>query len=108
MKRSIPLAFLLMVVFMGSLRMEAVEKSIKLPPDNRLAKLKPGPGVEVTQAKCGLCHSADYIVTQPRSDGKRWAAAVRKMIQVYGAPLTEQEEKMVVDYLSKAYSPERH
>ena len=41
--------------------------SYELPPET--AEFKPGPGVEVAQANCAACHSADYIRTQPRGAG---------------------------------------
>jgi sulfite dehydrogenase (cytochrome) subunit B len=75
-------------------------------PPIELAALKPGPGVEVANVNCRTCHSADYINTQPRGAGfgkDFWQAEVTKMIKVYGAPITEPDAKVIVDYLSTAY-----
>ena len=71
-------------------------RSIELPADNAMAELKPGPGVEVVRANCIACHSTDYIVRQPRSDAKRWEGEVKKMISVYGAPISEADAKVIV------------
>ena len=80
-------------------------RSIELPGDNAMAKLKPGPGVEVVRANCVACHSTDYIARQPHSDAKRWEGEVKKMISVYGAPIGEADAKVIVEYLAAAYGP---
>jgi len=78
-------------------------KSIALPDDSAVAKLKPGPGVEKARASCGICHSTDYIVRQPKMDAAHWQAEVKKMITVYGAPISEEDAKAISDYLTSAY-----
>ncbi len=80
-------------------------RSIELPADNAMAEIKPGPGVEVARANCIACHSTDYIVRQPRSDAKRWEGEVKKMISVYGAPISEADAKVIVAYLATVYGP---
>ena len=81
----------------------ADQKSITLLPDNALATLKAGPGMEVTRANCGICHSTDYIVRQPQGDAKQWQAEVTKMVKVFGAPMEPEEMARVVDYLATNY-----
>jgi sulfite dehydrogenase (cytochrome) subunit B len=76
---------------------------ITLPPDHPYAMLKPGPGSEVAQRSCVLCHSTDYIVTQPPGDQKQWDGVVTKMIKVYGAQLSEADAKTVAEYLARQY-----
>ena len=83
----------------------AAEKSITLPPDDAYAELAPGPGVELVRANCVLCHSTDYIVTQPRSDAKQWQGVVTKMMKVYGALINEQDAQAIVEYLVSAHGP---
>ncbi len=82
------------------------KKSITLPGDNAMAELKSGPGVDVVRASCVACHSTDYIVRQPRSEAKKWEAEVKKMIAVFGAPISESDAKVIVDYLSSVYGPQ--
>ncbi len=82
---------------------QAAEKSIKLPDDNPMGQLKPGPNVDVVRNNCIICHSTDYIVRQPASDTKKWEGEVQKMIKVYGAPISEADAKAIVDYLVIAY-----
>jgi sulfite dehydrogenase (cytochrome) subunit B len=76
---------------------------IALSPDHPYGMLKPGPGSEVAQRGCMLCHSTDYIVTQPPGDQKQWDGVVTKMIKVYGAPLSEADAKTVAEYLARQY-----
>jgi len=83
----------------------SAEKTIALPPDNAHGALKPGPGMELVQANCLICHSTDYIVMQPRGDAKQWQGVVTKMIKVYGAPISEADAKAIAEYLATAYGP---
>jgi hypothetical protein len=61
---------------------------ITLPPDHPYGTLKPGPGSEVAQRSCVLCHSTDYIV---------------KMIKVFGAPVSDADAKTITEYLARQY-----
>lgn len=82
----------------------AAEKNFTLPPET--ARLKPGEGVELVNAQCMVCHSADYISTQPRLTKAQWAAAVTKMQQKYGAPVATNKIDLLVGYLAKNYGRE--
>ena len=79
----------------------AAESSFRLPPET--AKLKAGPGVEVATASCLLCHSADYISTQPRLTEAQWRASVLKMQAKYGAPIKTNQVEALVSYFAKNY-----
>jgi mono/diheme cytochrome c family protein len=81
----------------------AEKKSITLPPDNAMATLREGPGVEVVRANCVACHSTDYIVRQPPSSLQQWTAEVNKMRKVFGAPVDDADAKVIADYLALAY-----
>lgn len=84
----------------GGIAALAAEK-FQLPPET--ARLKPGPGAELATAQCLLCHSADYISTQPRLSRTGWNAAVLKMKDKYGAPIATNNIPALVDYLTKNY-----
>jgi mono/diheme cytochrome c family protein len=78
--------------------------AIELPAET--AEFKPGPNLEVVQGNCGACHSADYILTQPRGSKYKkefWQAEVTKMIKLYGAPIDEADVPKIVEFLSTAY-----
>ena len=78
-------------------------KTIAQPPDNPYAALAEGPGVQLTRNQCGMCHSTDYVVMQPRGDAKQWEGVVTKMIKVYGAPLSPEDAAAIVTYLGEHY-----
>jgi len=80
-------------------------KTIELPADNPTAKLKPGPGADTTELNCMGCHSTDYIVRQPGADAEHWQAEVTKMIKVFGASISDEDAKVIVNYLATAYGP---
>lgn len=71
--------------------------SIDLPKDK--VQFKPGPGAQVAQTYCVICHSAGYVYMQPPLTRGQWEGEVNKMRKVYGAPLPEDQVKTVVDYL---------
>ena len=56
----------------------------------------------VFQKVCGSCHSPEAVVT-PRSRAQ-WQETITKMIQG-GAKLTEEESRIVLDYLATQYGP---
>jgi hypothetical protein len=85
----------------------AEDKRIAQPPDHAYGHLADGPGVELARNRCGICHSTDYIVMQPRGDARQWQAVVTKMIKVFGAPIAEAEAQTIVEYLTAAYGPAR-
>lgn len=85
----------------GSLAAGAAETRFKLPPET--AKLKPGAGVELAGPNCLLCHSADYISTQPRLDRAGWLGEVNKMREKFGAPIATNRVEALVDYLTANY-----
>ncbi len=82
----------------------AAEKTFTLPQET--ATLKPGPGAELVTSQCLLCHSADYISTQPRLTRAAWKAEVIKMQQKYGAPILTNNVDALADYLVKNYGKE--
>ena len=77
----------------------------KLPLDQ--PAFRPGPGAEIATANCLLCHSADYISTQPPLDRTAWLATVNKMREKYGAPLPTNQIERVVQYLSATYGRDK-
>ena len=67
-------------------------------------RLKEGPGRDLIAARCVVCHSLDYIeMNAPVMNRTGWEKSVRKMIDVFGAQITEEEAKQIVAYLG-AYS----
>jgi mono/diheme cytochrome c family protein len=73
----------------------------KLPSE--AMDLKPGKGRELVMGQCVVCHSSDYVTTQPRLARAAWAATVEKMRAKYGAPVPTNTVPSLVDYLVSAY-----
>jgi hypothetical protein len=68
--------------------------------------LKAAPDAELVTAQCLICHSADYISTQPRLTRAQWQATVVKMQQKYAAPIATNNVERLVEYLAKNYGRE--
>jgi hypothetical protein len=100
LKRFIALA----AVVNGALLVYSAQVRFALPPET--ARLKAGPGAELAAAQCLLCHSADYIGTQPRLTRAQWKAAVQKMREKFGAPIPADKVEALVDYLTASYGIE--
>lgn len=79
----------------------AAELNFTLPPET--ATFKPAPGYELPSALCVICHSADYVATQPRLPRSFWITEVQKMQKVYGAPILDNQIEPLVNYLVKNY-----
>jgi cytochrome c5 len=67
-------------------------------------RLRDGPGRQLVEANCVMCHSLDYIpMNSPFLDRRGWEASVNKMIKVMGAPIAESDAQNIVDYLAGRY-----
>ena len=66
----------------------------KYPPE-----IAPGPHVEVYSKNCLLCHSGRYVSMQPRFSKAVWQNEVKKMVDAYGAPVSEADQALIVEYL---------
>lgn len=71
-------------------------------------QLLQGAGRELTVARCVICHSVDYIeMVSPVMNRTVWEKTVRKMIDAFGAPVSDEEAQQIVEYLSEHYSGQR-
>jgi len=101
MKRN-PLSFtfgcvLLLVVS----RLCAEPLKIELPPET--SSFKTGPGVEIANAQCLVCHSVEYVATQPPFPRAFWASSIKKMREKYDAQIPEAQVEPLLDYLVERY-----
>ncbi|HVP86659.1 MAG TPA: cytochrome c [Casimicrobiaceae bacterium] len=76
----------------------------------RKIDLKEGPGKQQVEANCGTCHSLDYIVlnspnvfVKGATAPSGWEVSVTKMIKVFGAPISPEDAKAIVEYLDANY-----
>ncbi len=73
-------------------------------PGEATVVLKDGPGRQLVEANCVMCHSLDYIpMNSVFLDRKGWEGSVTKMVKVMGAPIGAQDAAAIVDYLARNY-----
>ncbi len=66
--------------------------------------LKDGPDAPLTQTRCSVCHSLDYIqMNSPFLNASGWNAEVHKMISAMGAQIPEDEAARIAAYLTRYY-----
>jgi cytochrome c5 len=67
-------------------------------------KLLDAPGRDLVKARCSACHSVDYVqMNAPVFDRAGWQKSVRKMIDVFGAPISDDDASRIVEYLGNNY-----
>ena len=68
-------------------------------------QLKDAPGRDLTIGRCIICHSLEYIPSNaPAMNRAAWQKTIQKMKDRFGAPLTDEEAKQILDYLDGSYS----
>ncbi len=83
-------------------------KSIVLPPDGVQMTPSNLPGYAKARAECVQCHSAEYMLMQPPTAPRAyWEAMVKRMRDVFKAPVQEADIPALVDYLTKTYGAEK-
>jgi cytochrome c551/c552 len=82
----------------------AATLKIELPAET--ASFKQAPGADIANAQCLICHSVDYVGTQPPLPQTTWAAEVKKMREKYGAAVPDADVDPLVAYLTANYGPQ--
>jgi mono/diheme cytochrome c family protein len=77
---------------------------IVLPHDE--PELPPGPGRTEFATNCIICHSARYVSMQPLFPRKVWKAEVQKMVDAFKAPINEQDQAQIVNYVVAVFGVE--
>ena len=99
------LAAALLCVTVGA---AAAPKTIVLPADGIQLTPSPLPGYAKAQAQCVACHSAEYMRYQPINAPRGyWEAMVKRMKDVFKAPVDDADMPAIVDYLAKTYGAEQ-
>jgi mono/diheme cytochrome c family protein len=78
-------------------RADSPVHTIVMPHDEPV--FAPGPGRDEFVAACVVCHSPRYITMQPRFSQATWLSEVKKMKDVYGAHISDQQVLRITDYL---------
>lgn len=71
--------------------------TLTLPPDRM--GFQPGAGRQLAGQYCLICHSADYIYTQPPHNAGEWTDIVNKMKTAFGCPIPNEDIAPLVRYL---------
>jgi cytochrome c5 len=66
----------------------------KYPPE-----IAAGPNVDTYSKNCLICHTARYVLMQPRFPKTVWQSEVKKMVDAYGAAIPEGDQALIVEYL---------
>ncbi len=82
----------------------ATALDIQLPTETATLHPGTGPGAQ-SAALCLMCHSVDYLSSQPPMPLGFWDAEVKKMVGTYGAPIPAEQVPLIVQYLNQAYPP---
>ena len=64
-----------------------------------------GPGADIVQQKCGICHGPELIRSQ-RLTAEQWTREVDKMV-AWGAPLDPAEKAVLAAYLTRHLGVDR-
>ncbi len=75
---------------------------ITLPQETATLRPSSLPGA-ANAAQCLMCHSADYMSSQPPMGKAFWEAEVNKMIKTYGAPIPADQIPAITEYLNSVY-----
>jgi cytochrome c551/c552 len=79
----------------------AADVSIQLPAE--VNAFKQDVGAEFANGQCLICHSVEYVTTQPPMPRDFWKSEVQKMQQKYGAAVPEEQVQPLADYLARNY-----
>ena len=70
---------------------------LNLPPDP--ISFRTGPGSEIANSYCVICHSAEYVYMQPPHPRAQWVEIVKRMKMAFGCPIPDEQISPLVDYL---------
>jgi len=59
----------------------------------------PGPGVEIANANCVMCHSTGMVLRQPPLTVSEWKIEINKMRGSFGAPIPPDQIDALARYL---------
>jgi sulfite dehydrogenase (cytochrome) subunit B len=86
-------------------KMESMLDSMPDPPVHTIVMphveplFPPGAGRDDFVTACVVCHSPRYITMQPKFSRSTWLSEVKKMKDVYGAHISDDQVLKITDYL---------
>ena len=84
----------------------ALTRAIAAADSAALASLAVGPGREIVEGSCVICHSAAMIEMQHK-DSAGWAKTAGQM-RAWGAPVQQEQMPALIGYLTRHYGVRRN
>jgi cytochrome c551/c552 len=81
----------------------AYASPVKIELPQETGSFKTAPGSEIANGQCLICHSVEYVTTQPALPRAFWASSVKKMQDKFGAPIPADQVDTLVNYLTQNY-----
>ena len=78
----------------------AVMRAVEVQLPAGASTFPPGPGADLANQQCVMCHSVDMVMRQPPLSFDTWKAEVVTMRTVYGAPLPPEQIDDIARYLT--------
>jgi cytochrome c553 len=105
MKWALPILLLAVTACDQSPAVTFTDVSITLPEDK--GAFPDRPGRQAMIANCAGCHSPSMILTQPRLSEEHWKSTIKKMREVYKAPINPADEPDILAYLTSGEAAAR-
>ena len=97
MCRVAPLLLLALAGCQPSEKMDFADAAIVLPEDDGAFPVRAGS--DAMTRNCAACHSPSMVLTQPKLKPEQWAGIIKKMKDVYKAPVNPADEPAIQTYL---------
>jgi len=78
---------------------QANEESTTLNLPSDPISFQQGSGSTIAGTYCLICHSAEYIYTQPPHPQERWTEIIKKMKHTFGCPIPDEQIPPLAQYL---------
>lgn len=78
-------------------RFTFTDVAVRLPEDTAAFPVREGS--DAMNANCSGCHSTSMILLQPALTTEEWKAEIKKMREVYKAPVNPADEPAILAYL---------
>ena len=96
--------FVLFLSILASLQAKTYTKDVTMP--SMSFPIPVDRNIIVMQRNCQWCHSYGYIINQGKQNRAYWEHIVHKMRDTFKAPISERDEKLVMEYLMKYFGKE--
>ena len=93
------------LAFSGGPRTPRAAEAAQAASAGEMTTLRDGAGRDLTVGLCMICHSIEYIPSNaPAMNRIAWQKTIQKMRDKFGAPITDEQAKQILDYLAANYS----